>query len=322
MLLGFNIVDLLVVFFVVIYAALIFKRGFLVELFEFLGFALSLFLAILFSPYISYILTLVKLPTSIANTVAFVLIWVLTGLFFLHLSKTVFKKLPMVLILSKFNRYFGIIPNLLSSLLIVIFIATTVVVLPTATSIKTTLTQSKIVGTLLPLTIGLSAPLETAFSSSVRDGLIHLTSKEPNSNSFVRLSFPNLQLTHDIESEKILFNLLNGTRQANGLESLWLDPTLTTIASEHSKAMFLEGYFGHVDPKGKNPYDRAIAAGMNFNTLAENISYAPDVLTAQNGFINSPTHLKAILSPKYFRVGIGVYDSGIYGKMFTEEFSN
>lgn len=322
MLLGFNLVDFGVILFIIIYAAFVFKRGFLAQFFEFLGFSISLVSSISLFPLLSFLLVYIGFRSDLVNLISFISIFIFSEVLFSAFFNDFFKKLPMALILSRFNRYFGLIPNLLASFLIIAFISTVVIVLPIPTNIKTTMTSSKIVGNILPFTTRFNVPLEQAFSRSISEGIVAITSTKQDSESFVRLSIPNHKTTLDQESEKLLFMTLNQTRIEKNLPQLKLDLLLTKIARDHSKAMIDESYFGHIDPKGKNPYDRALAQNLAFNSLAENLSFAPDAITAHQGFLHSPDHLKSMISTKYSRVGIGVYDTVKYGKMFTEMFAD
>jgi uncharacterized protein YkwD len=52
------------------------------------------------------------------------------------------------------------------------------------------------------------------------------------------------------------------------------------------------------------------------------LAYAASVDLAHNGLMRSPGHRANILSADFGQVGIGVIDGGIYGKMFTQEFTN
>ena len=48
----------------------------------------------------------------------------------------------------------------------------------------------------------------------------------------------------------------------------------------------------------------------NWNTLGENVGFASSVDGAHAGFMNSPKHRDAILSPSYTSVGIGAAQNG------------
>jgi len=46
------------------------------------------------------------------------------------------------------------------------------------------------------------------------------------------------------------------------------------------------------------------------------------VSTAHVGLMNSEGHRENILDPKLNKIGIGVIDNGVYGKMFVQVFTN
>ena len=93
--------------------------------------------------------------------------------------------------------------------------------------------------------------------------------------------------------------------------------------SEFSKTIpFEEKYFSHIAPDGSDPAKRIERGGVSFTYVGENLAYAPSVETAHEGLMESPGHKRNILDPKYRRIGIGVIDSGIYGRMFTQNFAD
>lgn len=319
---GYKLVDLIAISFVFFYAAITFKRGFFSQFFEFLGLAISLISAISFVPIVSNAVSHFGLDSELTNPFIFVSIFIVSELLFLTFFRYFFKELPMDLLLSNFNRTFGLIPNILSGLLILSFVSTVAILLPMPTNVKTAITNSGIVGNILPFTSRFSAPLEQAFSRSIRESIVAITSSKQDSDSFVRLTMPGHKTTLDQNSEEQLFVFLNETRQERNLTPLVSDSTLVKVARNHSKSMIEESYFGHYDPKGKSPLDRVISENLSFNSLAENLSFAPDAATAQEGFLRSSEHLASMVSTKYTRVGIGVYDTEKYGKMFTEMFAD
>lgn len=322
MFLGVNIVDILVLIFIATYGFLTYKRGFFGELFEFVAFTLSLLCALVFFPFLSLLFQQLKLPEHLANTVAFLGIWLLTEFFVLRINRDLFKEISMSLILSKPNRYLGFIPNILSSLVIIAFLGTLLIVLPTNSQIKSQLTQSSIAGQIVSRTRIFNDSLESAFAKSLRDSLIFLTRKDKEQR-FIKLTLPqNLKLRQDSESENKLMALLNLERVKRGIKPLIQQVTLTTVSREHSKDMFQKSYFGHLDPEGHDPLYRISKTDFQFESLAENLSYAPDANTAHEGLMASDAHREAMLSPKFSRVGIGVIDAGNYGKMITQFFAN
>ncbi len=64
------------------------------------------------------------------------------------------------------------------------------------------------------------------------------------------------------------------------------------------------------------------ADSITYGYAGENLALAPSTELAMQGLMNSPGHRKNILSPNFTKVGIGVMDGGIYGKMFTQEFTD
>jgi len=87
--------------------------------------------------------------------------------------------------------------------------------------------------------------------------------------------------------------------------------------------MLENGFFSHVSAiDGSDAGERASSAGISYGVLGENLAYAPDVYIAHHGLMNSQGHRKNILSADYNKVGIGVIDAGIYGKMFVQLFSD
>jgi uncharacterized protein YkwD len=62
--------------------------------------------------------------------------------------------------------------------------------------------------------------------------------------------------------------------------------------------------------------------GIKFKFAGENIALAPDVQMAETGFMNSPKHRDNILDADFGRIGVGIIDTGLYGKMVTQDFAD
>lgn len=86
--------------------------------------------------------------------------------------------------------------------------------------------------------------------------------------------------------------------------------------------MFERGYFSHYSSEGKDVGDRLIEAGIYFNYAGENLALAPDINRAHQGLMDSPGHRRNILDPAFGKIGIGVIDGGVYGKMTTQVFTD
>lgn len=63
-------------------------------------------------------------------------------------------------------------------------------------------------------------------------------------------------------------------------------------------------------------------AGIKFVAAGENLALAPSTELAMEGLMNSPGHRANILSPQFGKIGIGAMQGGIYGLMFTQEFTD
>ena len=86
--------------------------------------------------------------------------------------------------------------------------------------------------------------------------------------------------------------------------------------------MLQRGYFSHYNPENKSPFDRMESYGINYGFAGENLALAPSASLAHQGLMNSQGHRANILSPNYKKVGIGIVDGGVYGKMVAQEFSD
>lgn len=129
-------------------------------------------------------------------------------------------------------------------------------------------------------------------------------------------------LTPDQDAEAQLLALVNEERQRVGLPTLDDDPELVPVGRAHATEMFEFGYFAHESPHTGDPFDRIAAADVAYLTAGENLAFAPDIVTAHRGLMNSPGHRANILSPKFGRVGMAVIRSRYHGLMIVQLFRN
>ncbi len=163
--------------------------------------------------------------------------------------------------------------------------------------------------------------LNKVFGGALNETLNFLT-VEPKSNEIVQLHFKVANGTADGKAEQEMFAMVNTERVNQGLEKLSFEPHLRDLAREHSNDMFQRGYFSHYTPEGLSPFDRMDKAGITYLSAGENLALAPSTQLAMQGLMNSPGHRANILSPQFHKIGIGVIDGGIYGQMYTQEFTN
>jgi uncharacterized protein YkwD len=136
--------------------------------------------------------------------------------------------------------------------------------------------------------------------------------------------------------EKRTHTLINNERTNRKLPALQYDDKLAKIARGHSEDMARRNFFNHINPDGKDPTARGVAAGYvcrkisgNLITegIAENIfqgnlysrirvrgnvkSYdwnSPEKIATEGvtGWMNSTGHRRNILEKNYQKTGIGI----------------
>ena len=223
--------------------------------------------------------------------------------------------------LQRVNHWFGIIPGLISAFIILSFLLTILVALPSSPVVKKLATESKLGFQLVANTAFFENRLNDVFGGAFHETLNFLTI-EPKSNESVNLQFKVASGLVEPEEEQAMFRAVNTQRAKAGLHLLASDDELRAVARAHSRDMFARGYFSHYTPDGLSPFDRMSAANIDFLNAGENLALAPTTPLAMQGLMNSPGHRANILSPNFNKIGIGVIDGGIYGKMYSQEFTN
>lgn len=160
------------------------------------------------------------------------------------------------------------------------------------------------------------------FGESIHETLNFLTLEEDEKNKTIQLHFHTETVSIDDDSEKEMFILVNSERKKNNLNTLSASAPLIKLGRAYAKDMLEKGYFSHYTPDGLSPFDRLSQLSIPYTSAAENLAYAPDVRLAFSGLMKSPPHKKNILDSSFHKVGIGVIDAGIYGKMFVQEFTD
>lgn len=315
-------VDLAIIAFLVLYAISGIERGFFALVADMGSFILAFLIALRFYAPLGQLFTgIFPLPVGWANALGFILVAVIAESLLAQIFYSLIRRLPPKVLNSQSNRLLGLFPALIDGLIILAFVLTVLVSLPTSPVLKSNITGSQFGGIIYHQTISTEKTLAGIFGSAVSDTLNFLTVR-PTGSETVNLHFNTASTNIDPAGEQEMLAFVNAQRQQTGLPLLVLDEKLTEVARAHSRDMFARGYFSHINPDGQNPFDRIRAAGINFVAAGENIAYAPTANLADTGLINSPEHRANILSPDYSKVGIGVIDGGIYGKMFTQDFTN
>lgn len=316
-----NWVDFIILLFVVTFALEGLRRGFFNQLFNIAGFVFSLVIALsLYLRGSSTLQALFKLPAIAANPIAFLIIWIAGESIFFWVLSFVLKKHLEKLEKTKVNSYFGFIPAIVNALLFLAFALLFIVSLPIRPDIKQDIYDSKIGSSLLSHATALERPLNNVFGPITKQGLTFLTVK-PEEKGAIELKFTQSEQSVDFQSEQVMFKLVNEERAKVGAKALVWDEKLAAVGGKHSEDMFKRGYFSHYSPEGKDVGDRLMEAGINYSYAGENLALAPNVERSHTGLMNSPGHKRNILDPAFGKIGIGAIDGGIYGKMFTQVFT-
>lgn len=119
--------------------------------------------------------------------------------------------------------------------------------------------------------------------------------------------------------------LVNESRQAEGLDALALGEDAVEAAQAHADDMFARDYYAHESPEGETVGDRYLdAGGSPWHLAAENIARcigclppatAATVVDLHRGWMDSPGHRANILSPGLASFGFGLAigpDEGLY----------
>jgi len=126
-----------------------------------------------------------------------------------------------------------------------------------------------------------------------------------------------------IEIEQATHAAVNAARVKGGLHPLAWDDGLALVALKHSRDMARRGYFAHDTPEGLDPTDRLRREGLSCRKglrygIAENLAkesiynVAPEDVgrKAAEAWINSPAHMRNLLSAEYKTTGIGAALAG------------
>jgi uncharacterized protein YkwD len=122
------------------------------------------------------------------------------------------------------------------------------------------------------------------------------------------------------DSERRLFESLNGERTAQGLSTLHWDNALFKAARKHALLMLNLNMLEHQLPSEPGLEARLAEAGARFTSIAENIAVGSNPQTIHDGWMRSPGHRKNILNPQTTSVGIAAV-RGPAGLFAVEDFS-
>jgi len=301
-----------------------YREGFVKNFLELLGFVLSLFVAYLSNDLLSsFLVENTAIPLSLSRIIAFLSVWLLIDIIVTIILYFIFKKIPEDINENKTNKYLGLIPAFFKATIIILVFLIFTSSLPFKESLyfRDRLDETRVARLFLGQSSKLQKPYEVIFGNGLED-LVTFFTLPPQSEKSIEFQYEVREFNIDESAERAMLELINKERQAEGQNDLILNEKLTELARNHSKDMFERGYFSHYTPEGLSPFDRMELAEIHYIVAGENLALAPSVTRAHFGLMESPSHRDNILNPDFNKIGIGALNGGIYGIMFTQEFTN
>ena len=318
--LGGNWVDLVIIGVVAFFIFEGLQAGFWVSLAEFISLVGSFLVASWGYKFGAKLLkSNFSLSNSLSNVISFLVVSLIFQAFFSYAFLGLISHLPKKYLMGKWVRVFSILPSLGQSVVVISFFLTLVLGLPILPKLKADITDSKIGNSLVKGTSYIESRVNEVFGGVISDSLTYLTI-EPGTHESVNLKVENRGLTIDSQSEAEMGKLVNQERAKAKVPHLTFDPTIVPVARAHATDMWQRKYFSHYSPEGKDVGDRLNEAHIAYSFAGENLALAPTLSTAHQGLMNSPGHRENILDSRFKKVGIGVIDNGVYGKMFVQVF--
>lgn len=327
--LSINWLDVIVVVVIVYYAIEGYSLGFILAFFDLVSFILSFLLALKSYIFVAkFLVTYFSIPIGFAHAIGFFLIAFISEIVFSILLRMLLRFLPtfdspkrIFRFFRRIDNFLGIIPGMMSAFIVLAFLLTIIVSLPSSPLIKRLVTGSQMGSVLIVNTSIFERRVNDIFGGAINETLNYLTVK-PQSNEVVDLRFKVADGRIDEEAEGQMFKEVNKEREANGLAPFVMDTNLREVARRHSMDMLERGYFSHYTPEGLSPFDRMNEANIEYVYAGENLALAPSAGLAMQGLMNSAGHRANILNPNFNKIGVGAIDGGIYGIMFSQEFAN
>lgn len=324
-----NWVDAVIILAFLFYLYQGFRRGFIEQVMELVGFVVTIALSIwTYKAIGAWLVAHIGLQQPMAEPIAFfVALFIFQGLYGLAL-KLALPLVPLKIRGAITNRMAGLVPATLKFLIVAAIFTTLIVILPPVPEqLKKEISASALGSRFVNQSASVEAYLNRIFGRDIKQSLTFLTVPAQTEEVIapdgkVDLKFTTENVTIDNVSEQKMLGLVNDERVKVGLKPLTWNEDLAKVARAHSIDMFKRGYFSHTDPDGKSPFDRMSDAGIKYKTAGENLAYAATVDLAHGGLMRSPGHRANILETNFGQVGIGVIDGGPYGKMFTQNFMN
>ena len=315
-----NLVDLLLGLVILASVWAGWRRGLMVAGADVLSLVVSVASAFLLYPGAVRLLERHELQWGVWTApLAFLALYVLVRLVLGSLIGGLFKAVPTRVHAHPVNRALGALPGTVNGLINATIASMLLLGLPLTDEITRTTNESALAGRFAAPAEWLETRLRTIFDPALERTLSKLT-VPPDSQQSISLPFKVETPRQRPDLESSMLDLVNEERRAHGLRPLRADPEAAEVARAHSKDMFARGYFSHITPEGRTPFERMRRSGLRFRAAGENLAFARTLQMAHKGLMNSPGHRANILRPAFGRAGIGILDGGRYGLMVTQAF--
>ena len=321
---NFNWVDIVIICITIYFVIDGWERGLVAQCANLLAFLASLWLAIRDHVLVGAFITQKFGITHIwADVIGYLIVAFSMSIILETVITKIVDILPEKIAGSKVNHALGGVLSILTGLVTISFLLLLFLAFPIRGTIKKDIAASPIAKYLVQVATVYGGGLKPTVDKLASETAKFITI-EPKSDERVRMDFPTLSasLPEDAAGEKDMLELVNKERTQNGLSILTIDTRMVALARSKSRDMFARNYFAHTDPDGKSVANHMEASQIEYRIVGENLAYAQETETAHNGLMNSPGHRANILDSEFRRVGIGVIDGGIYGKMYTQIFAD
>ncbi|MEJ7559132.1 MAG: CvpA family protein [Pedobacter sp.] len=317
-----NWVDLVLILIMLMSIVSCVSRGFILSSLDLICWAGSLIISFLLYGFLSRLFDryLSELGPWSAP-LAFIIILIISRIALETGSARILERVSLRTHAHKFNKLMGILPGIINGFLWVTLLATLMVLMPISSFLAKGTQDSRLNQWTVKKMDWLEEQLSPIFSELFNN-------MNPSSNAAIgesesiKLPFTVKSFIDrkDLEAEMLV--LINKARKFEGLKPLKADPEIAVAARKHSADMFTRGYFSHISPEGKSPFQRINDENVRYYTAGENLALAQTLEIAHEGLMNSPGHRANILRRGFGRVGIAILDGGIYGLMITQNFRN
>ncbi|MCK4891516.1 MAG: CvpA family protein [Candidatus Pacebacteria bacterium] len=320
-----NWIDLITIFYLVAHFADGMKRGFYSIVVNMGSFLVSLFVSFLTYSYSSYFLVQnFAIEMTYANVIGFFLNMFILKFVLLIISRRVLPDSLFVINKSIQRRIVSGFASFSYSAIVVFLLMSITFSFSLPNFLKNEFNFSMSGSFIAKDPVKINNYLHNIFGDMLKTTMnkLDFLTVEVGDNKKIDLDFTvsNFNINENLEND--MLELINRERISAGRKTLIVDEKARETARKHGIDMFSNGYFSHISLEGESPSNRMKEGGVEFNFSGENLALSKDLSSAHKGLMNSPGHKKNILSPFFYRVGIGVIDGGKYGIIFVQNFAD